>query len=167
MDLYLLRHAIAVPHGAPGFERDSDRELTPKGAKKMRRAAEGMQAMELSFDIILSSPFARAKQTAEIVAEVFRAQKRVEFTDLLAVGGDPEELISLITTKHSAVQSILLVGHEPYMSSLISLLVAGDQSVAVTMKKGGLCKLTIDTLLYGRCASLEWLLTPGQMVLMS
>ena len=166
MDLYLLRHAIAVPHGTPGFERDSERELTPKGAKKMRRAAEGMRVMELAFDIILSSPFARAKQTAEIVAEVFGAQKSLEFTDSLAVGGDPEELIKLINTKYSKIQSILLVGHEPSMSSLISLLLAGDQSVAVTMKKGGLCKLTIDTLRHGQCATLEWLLTSSQMTLM-
>lgn len=167
MDLYLLRHAIAVEHGAPGYEKDSNRVLTPKGTKKMRRAAEGMQAMELSFDIILSSPFARARQTAEIVAEVFDAMKSLEFTDSLAVGGDPEELIGLINTKYSAVQSFLLVGHEPYMSSLISLLVAGDQSVTVTMKKGGLCKLTIDMLRHGQCATLEWLLSPAQMALMS
>jgi phosphohistidine phosphatase len=166
MDLYLLRHGIAVPHGAPGFERDSDRELTPKGAKKMRRAAEGMKAMELTFDVILSSPFSRAKQTAEIVADVFGAQKSLEFTDSLAVGGDPEDLIKLITSKYSNVQSVLLVGHEPYMSSLISLLLAGDQSVAVTMRKGGLCKLIVDSLRHGQCATLDWLLAPSHMVLM-
>ena len=166
MELYLLRHAIAVEHGAPGFERDSDRVLTPKGAKKMRRIARGMLAMDLSFDVILSSPFARAKQTAEIVADVFKAHKRLEYTSTLEVGGDPEELVKLIGKKYDAAETVLLVGHEPYMSSLISLLLSGDQSVNVTMKKGGLCKLDIDTLHYGQCATLEWLLAPSQMVVM-
>lgn len=166
MELYLLRHAIAVEHGAPGFERDSDRVLTPKGAKRMRRVARGMLAMNLFFDVILSSPFARAKQTAEIVADVFDAHKSLEFTDTLAVGGDPEELIKLIGKKYDAVERVLLVGHEPYMSSLISLSLAGDQSVSVTMKKGGLCKLSVDVLRYGQCATLEWLLAPSQMILM-
>ena len=166
MDLYLLRHAIAVERGTPGYERDSDRELTPKGTKRMRRVAQGMLAMELSFDVILSSPYARAKQTADIVADIFEAHKSLEFTDTLAVGGDPEELIKLIEKKYNAAESILLVGHEPYMSSLISLLLAGDQSVDVTMKKGGLCKLSVDELRYGQCATMEWLLAPSQMILM-
>jgi len=165
MDIYLLRHAIAVERGTPGYERDSDRELTPKGAKRMRRVARGMLAMELSFDVILSSPFARAKKTAEIVADVFDAHKSLEFTDTLAVGGDPEELIKLIEEKYDAAERVLLVGHEPYMSSLISLLLAGDKSVNVTMKKGGLCKLSVDVLRYGQCAILEWLLAPSQMIL--
>jgi len=61
----------------------------------------------------------------------------------------------------------LLVGHEPYLSELISLLVAGDSSLCVVMKKGGLCKLSVETLKHGRCACLEWLLTPKQMALMA
>jgi len=52
-------------------------------------------------------------------------------------------------------ESVLLVGHEPYLSGLISLLVSGDGSLAVVMKKGGLCKLSTDSLKHGRCAALE------------
>ena len=61
---------------------------------------------------------------------------------------------------------MLLVGHEPYLSGLISLLVSGEATCAVVMKKGGLCKLSIESLKPGRCAALEWLLTPKQMGLM-
>jgi phosphohistidine phosphatase len=60
-----------------------------------------------------------------------------------------------------------LVGHEPYLSELIALLIAGDAPVRITMRKGGLCKLSVDALQYGRCAVLEWLLTPKQMGLMA
>lgn len=64
-------------------------------------------------------------------------------------------------------ESVLLVGHEPFLSGLVSLLVAGNEGFCVVMKKGGLCKLAIDSLKHGRCAVLEWLLTPKQMGLMA
>jgi len=163
MDLYILRHAIAVPHGTSGYEQDSERPLTKKGKDKMLRIAEGLRAFDLSFDLILSSPFPRAKQTAQIVADVFGAKKVLEYTDHLTVGGDPENLVDEIQKKYADRQSIMLVGHEPYLSGLISVLVSGSANLSITMKKGGLCKLTGDTLQYGRCATLEWLLVPSQM----
>jgi phosphohistidine phosphatase len=64
-------------------------------------------------------------------------------------------------------ESVLLVGHEPFLSGLISLLATGHEGFCVVMKKGGLCKLTIEALRHGRCATLEWLLTPKQMALMA
>jgi phosphohistidine phosphatase len=163
MDLYVLRHAIAVERGTPGFKDDSQRPLTDKGEKKMKQIAEGMLTLELSFEVILSSPFIRAKQTAKIVADVFSGKKKLEFTPHLEVGGDPKKLIDHINEKHGSDSSILLVGHEPYLGSFISMLIAGTYNLSMTMKKGGLCKLRVATLCYGRCAMLEWLLTPRQL----
>ena len=163
MDLFILRHAIAEIRGTPGFESDSDRPLTAKGARKMERIAQGMLAMELAFDTILSSPILRARQTAEIVAKAFDARKLLQFSDSLAVGGDPEKLIKELKNGYSSYGSILLVGHEPYLSGLISTLISGDSDLPITMKKGGLCKLTVDSLEHGRCATLEWLLAPSQL----
>jgi phosphohistidine phosphatase len=111
----------------------------------------------------LSSPFVRARQTAEIVARVFKMKKKLRLTSNLAVGGDPEELIGEFKSDYDSLESILLVGHEPYLGHFISLLLTGDSSLSLEMKKAGLCKLNIDTLGYGRCATLEWLLTPGQL----
>lgn len=163
MDLYVLRHAIAVQRGTPGYERDSERPLTPEGERRMRRAAKGMKALGISFDLILSSPYLRAKQTAEIVAKAFKAAKELKFSPTLAADGNPEELTEELNSHYHSLTSILLVGHEPYLSDLISTLVAGDSSLSLVMKKGGLCKLTMDSLQHGRCATLEWLLTPGQL----
>jgi phosphohistidine phosphatase len=56
-----------------------------------------------------------------------------------------------------------LVGHEPYLSQLISLLVSGREDIGIDFKKGGLCKLEAEKLRYGKCAQLIWLLTPKQM----
>jgi len=167
VNFYLLRHGIAVEPGTPGFENDSERPLIPKGERRLHKAAAAMKRMELSFDLILSSPFLRARQTAEIVAGELKLKKRLQFTDTLACGGNPKNLVGLLAGLESAPKNVLLVGHEPYLSRLISLLVSGSaDAVAIEMKKGGLCKLEVGELRPGQCARLVWLLTPGQMELM-
>ncbi|HVM50715.1 MAG TPA: phosphohistidine phosphatase SixA [Candidatus Acidoferrum sp.] len=166
MNLYILRHGIAVDHGSPDYPNDADRPLTPKGERKLQQVTEAMQVMELSFDLILSSPYTRAKQTTEIVAEALDAHKKVQYTDLLTPGGAPRRLVELINALKPVPENVLLSGHEPYLSGMISWLVSGDTGMSVVMKKGGLCKLSVEHLKAGRCASLEWLLTPKQMALM-
>lgn len=166
MNLYILRHGIAVECGTPGFEKDADRPLTSKGERKLWRAAEAMKAMELEFDLILSSPLLRARQTAEIVAGSFKAQKKLKFSDDLKPGGSEKKLIESLNKLEPQPENILLTGHEPYLSGLISLLVGGDAGLPVELKKGSLCKLAVEELRPGRCATLQWLLTPKQMELM-
>ncbi|MCX6922540.1 MAG: phosphohistidine phosphatase SixA [Verrucomicrobia bacterium] len=166
MNLYILRHGIAVELGTANFAKDAERPLTPEGERKLRQIAAAMGALELSFDLILSSPYVRARQTAESVAESLKARKRLELADCLTPGGSTKKLIDLLNSLKPLPESVLLVGHEPYLSSLISLLVSGKESFAVVMKKGGLCKLSTGSLQHGRCAMLEWLLTPKQMALM-
>ena len=160
MDLYILRHAIAVDRGTPGYADDSQRPLTPEGRTKMCRIARGMQSLGLKFDLILSSPYVRARATAEIAAEVLKARRKLKFSDELAVEGDPEALIKSLSP---SCERILLVGHEPYLSSLAGRLISGSGSVNLKLKKGGLCKLTAARLRFGRCAELQWLLTPAQL----
>jgi phosphohistidine phosphatase len=163
MNLYLLRHAIAVERETPGVEDDSKRELTPKGAAKMRRVARGMLALELKFNLILSSPYLRTRQTADIVADEFNARSILRFTDSLIPGAAGEQVIAEITKHHLKRENILLVGHEPLLSSLIATLISGDSTLDISMKKGGLCCLTTSALSYGRCAVLEWLMYPSQL----
>jgi len=167
MNLYILRHGIATEPGDPGFAKDADRPLTPEGERKLGQVAEAMEALKLSFDLILSSPYLRARQTAEIIAEALKARKRLELSDSLTPGGSMQKLVALLNHLQPPPESVLLVGHEPYLSGLISLLVSGEAALAVVMKKGGLCKLSTESLEPGRCATLEWLLTPKHMALMS
>lgn len=163
MTLYLLRHAIAVKRGSPGYEQDSQRPLTSKGKRRMRLAAEGMLALGLSFQAILSSPYLRAEQTADIVAEVLQAPVPVDISPALVPHGEPRQLIAELQHHAEARHNVLLVGHEPYLSQLISTLLTGGTDLEVVMKKGGLCKLRLHRWHYGRCAVLEWLLTPRQL----
>jgi phosphohistidine phosphatase len=161
--LYLLRHAIAVPRDNSADAPDSQRPLTPKGERRMRLAAQGMSALGLSFEGIVSSPYLRAKQTADIVAEVLQTPVQVDLSPALAPEGNPCQLIAELKRRDRARQPLLLVGHEPYLSHLISILLTGGPTLEVVMKKGGLCKLRADRWRYGRCAILEWLLTPRQL----
>jgi phosphohistidine phosphatase len=83
------------------------------------------------------------------------------------VGGDPATLVAEVDARARGLTNVLLVGHEPQLSKLISYLLAGNSGLSVTMKKGGLCKLDVPRLRYARSASLEWLLTPSQLAHLS
>lgn len=165
MNLFILRHGIAVDHGAAGYENDDERPLTSKGERKVRMIADAMKALEISFDLILSSPLARAGETAEIVAKTLKAKKRLQLTDRLSPQESAEPLIEYLQ-EQGAVEEVLLVGHEPFLSQLISLLISGSPDSSVLLKKGGFCKLSVEELRHDQCATLEWLLTPKQMGLM-
>ncbi len=163
MELFLLRHGLAVERGTPGFEDDATRPLTTKGEKQLRKTCAALRKMGLDFDLILSSPLIRAKQTAKIVAKELKLKKRLKYSDALKPGGDAKKLIAELNHLKPASEKILLVGHEPDLSELISLLVTGGLELQLDFKKGGVCKLELETLRAGKCATLAWLLTPKQM----
>ena len=106
MNLYLLRHGIAVEPGTPDYEIDADRPLTSKGGERMRDIAGAMQALELSFDCILTSPYLRARQTAEIVADKLEARKKLHSTPHLAPGGDPKKLFAELNRLNPAPRAL-------------------------------------------------------------
>jgi phosphohistidine phosphatase len=159
MELYILRHGIAVERGTPGYKKDGDRPLTPEGEEKMRQIADAMRGMDLTFDLILSSPYARAEQTAKIVAG--ELDEDVSYSNYLVPGANALELIGEINDERP--QRVLLVGHEPDLSNLISVLITGGSDAGIELKKGGLCRLTTEKLVFGKCARLNWLLTPKQL----
>jgi phosphohistidine phosphatase len=166
MNLYLLRHAIAAEQSTGSGFADSKRQLTAEGRQKLRRAAKGMKALELDFELILSSPYLRAKQTAEIVAEMLGISARLHFTEHLKPMSRLAALVQELAQLDGAPKEVLLVGHEPRLSQFMSLLISGGPNCALTMKKAGLGKLAVDSLHAGRCATLEWLLTPRQLAML-
>ena len=167
MNLYILRHGKAVERGTPEFKTDAARPLTPKGRRQLVQIAGTMENLDLRLDLILSSPFVRARQTAEVVAKRLKLKKRLTFSDELVPDGNPKALIRELNELKPASENVLIVGHEPYLSRLIARLISGDENVDIDFKKGGLCKLESDWLRFSRCAALAWLLTPKQMKLMS
>jgi phosphohistidine phosphatase len=161
MNLYIIRHAIAVDQATPDYASDSERPLTDKGRKKMRQIAKALRYLGVEFDRILSSPYVRACETAEVLADVFKMKKEILFSDHLIPEGNPELLIGEINEKY-LVDSLALVGHEPHLSTLIGLLIGDSSKIELTLKKGGVCHLSADDLHHhDHRATLEWLLTPG------
>ena len=161
MNLYIIRHAAAVDEAMSDYELDRERPLTDKGRKKMHQIARALRNLGVEFDLILSSPYLRACETAEILGETFKMKKKVIMSDNLVPLANPELLIGEINEKYP-VDSIAVVGHEPYLSALIGLLIGEDAKIDLTLKKGGVCYLAADDLHhFDHRATLEWLLTPG------
>lgn len=167
MNVYLMRHGLAVERGTPGYDSDRERPLTSKGERKVRRVAEAFVKMEVSFDVIFSSPLVRAQQTADVLSDEMKAKQKVQLTEHLAPGGSTKELVNLLQHLPDSPQEILIVGHEPDLGQLAASLLAGGDGVAIVFKKGGAAKLTVENLRAGRCATLEWLLTSRQLEMMA
>jgi phosphohistidine phosphatase len=166
MNLYIVRHAIAVQRGTAGYEDDSQRPLTDKGRKKMEKIAQALQQLEVELNLILTSPYVRARDTAKILASEFSLKDKIALTDNLIPPGDFDHLIDEINEKYS-VSNLALVGHEPMLSGFVSFLTTGNTDTKLTLKKGGVCLLSADDLRQERRATLQWLLTPAIMIELS
>lgn len=152
-----------MPRGTPKYANDAGRPLTDEGRAKLRAVARAMKVMKLRFDAILSSPYKRARQTAELVATKLNTKQKVKYTSHLAPTGKIQDLVRLLDELRPRPRNILLVGHEPYLSSFASVLLTGEPGLAIKLKKGGVAKLSMETPHASARAELEWLLTPAQM----
>jgi phosphohistidine phosphatase len=164
MDLYILRHGIAEDVSESGLDRD--RVLTKEGIEKTKAAGKALRKLEVQFDAIFTSPYARARRTAEIVAEELELSSVLHLVDALGAASSAEAVLTelqKIIRKHAC---ILVVGHEPILSSLISLLLSGSASLSIALKKGGLCKLNCVRPEAG-AARLDWLLTAKHLCRMT
>ncbi len=166
MELHILRHGLALDRSEWLHGKDRDRPLTREGERKTRQIAAAMRVLGLQFDWILSSPYVRARDTARIVADTLRCRKCLELRDELTPLANPEKVTEVLASKQKSVESVLVVGHEPFLSRFISVLLTGHPIPRVRLKKGGLCKLEISAIRFGPCAILEWLLTPRQLNLL-
>ena len=140
MQLYLLRHGIALPHGTPDVA-DDDRPLTPKGEKRTRQVAYGWKEMKLDLDRIVTSPLPRAFRTAEIFARVLGDPDLLESRDELKADRSAASIAEWIKTRAEA--SLMLVGHNPAFSELIGQLTIGQpQPLICELRRAGIASLS-------------------------
>lgn len=167
MNLYFMRHGIAADRDDTGQRSDDRaRPLTPKGIKRMNKAAKGLATLSLTFDRILTSPLERARQTAKIVAQILQLENRVEEIEQLSPEQSAQDLLRALVP-YSDQKEILLVGHEPQLSDTISVLLSGTAGAEIRLKKGAMCCLEVDGLPPRESAVLHWALTPKQLRLMA
>src|SRR3954468_23919762 len=143
MKVFLVRHAVAYERDHARWPDDALRPLTPAGRRKFRRAAGGLAKWMPRSARLLTSPFVRARDTAVLLAEARGSKKPVECAELAADKPFSQAFVLLRARKD---QAVILVGHEPYLSGLLSLALAGkDARLEVDFKKGGAACIEFTT----------------------
>jgi phosphohistidine phosphatase len=157
-ELYILRHGIAVEHGTPRIP-DDDRPLTPEGRRRMRQIARGLRRLDLRPDRIVTSPLPRASATAEIVAGALEAEDNLETADVLRASSDARAIRDWLRQRTEG--RLMIVGHNPSLTELMTLLVVGDGSrpPICELKKGGIAALRPSDAAADRF-ELTWVATP-------
>jgi phosphohistidine phosphatase len=160
VDVYILRHGKAEDAG-PGT-CDAARRLTKKGREEIVAAGRWMAAQDLRFELIAASPLIRAQETAAIIAESLGGKEYLVTWKVLAPGGNTDTVCRMIG-KQGELHCILLVGHEPLLSTLISRIIVGDENAAIAMTKGSLAKIRQYSSTGHPSGELHWLVTAAQM----
>ena len=156
MLLYLVRHGIAVDPADPKAPPDPDRPLTAEGVKKTRSAALGLSVLGVKPDILITSPYLRAAQSAEIFAEALEFPvEKIRASDALKPGANPADAIKEISRLRA--KEVMCFGHAPHLDQMISLL-TGSRALLTSLKKAGIACLE-QTTPHGKW-ELAWLLTP-------
>lgn len=151
MNLYLIRHGLANWPSWSGS--DAERPLTLEGERIIRAEGAALARLSLRPDLILHSPLVRARQTAEIIAEVLGP--RVRAHELLSPGFDHKALQKLLR-EHAGQEALMLVGHAPDMGNVIHRLAGG----AVKFKEGTVACVQIEKPDAEPEGTLIWLATP-------
>jgi phosphohistidine phosphatase len=148
----LFRHGIAEDP-SPDKE-DADRSLTTAGHDRTKRAARGLAKVVPKVDVIHSSPFLRALQTALWATRAWRGKVKVQTTDALRPDASPDDVRKLVAATDG--KTIVLVGHEPNLTRCLADLL-GMAEVRANLRKAGCVAVSVDE--QGR-GTLEWMLTP-------
>jgi phosphohistidine phosphatase len=157
-ELLLVRHAIAAERDPFAPADDPARPLTDEGAARFARAARGLGRLVPEVGLVLASPYARAWQTAEILEREAGWPAPEPCAALEAIRSADEALAALVACREATVAA---VGHEPQLSELASLLVAGDEhALRVELKKGGVVLLSCPGGPRPGAAVLRWSATP-------
>ena len=158
LGVYLVRHAFASHADPAQWPDDSERPLTEDGARRFRSAARGLRRIVPSVDAVLSSGFARAWQTAELLHDEAGWPVPEDCPELEA-GRSAAAALPILRDRDE--RSIALVGHEPYLSALASLVSSGGEgALNLGMKKGGVVFLSFDGAVEPGSARLRWALAP-------
>ncbi len=141
LELYLIRHGIAA---APeSYESDDERPLTDEGVEKTKKVAKRLSQLKLHFDLILTSPLLRARQTA-LILQTTGLSSQLEESDYLKFDGDIYNWLPWLETWQQGGGSCLaLVGHEPNLSNWAETLVWGSPRGSLIFKKAGIIGLTL------------------------
>ena len=155
---------LVLRHGEAGvktddIEKDDSRALTRSGRDEVEVIAASMLKLGVKLNSVATSPLPRALQTAQIVARRFKLLNKLEQWDELKPSGEVQAVYRRLTRQIKG-SNLLLVGHEPQLSSMIGEIVSGRSGVNLVLKKAGLAKIEILGFKPKITGELRWLLTP-------
>jgi phosphohistidine phosphatase len=159
MQLYLLRHGDAIE--SPTLQ-DRERPLTDGGIRQARAVGAFLRSLSIRAQVILHSPLLRARQTAELVHAAIHAGS-IQVSEHLSPGSDPRNLI--LDLDALSVESLLLVGHQPFLGNLLTRLLGVTAEMRIEIKKGTLVALEIPRPVHSSVATLQWIVPVEQMML--
>ncbi len=157
MQLYIMRHGIAIDREHPDCPEEAERFLTPAGSERTRQAARGLRALKVQLSTMLTSPYRRAVETAEIAAEALEFPKRaIRETDALLPSAPPGEILKQLQKLN--VDSAMCFGHAPQLDEIIAYCL-GSREELTALKKAGVAFLEMTSLVPPQ-GQLVWLMTP-------
>jgi phosphohistidine phosphatase len=158
-ELYLIRHGLAEDQ-SDAWPDDAKRPLSEEGTARLRKIARSLERLNVSLDVVLTSPLVRTRQTAEIIAAAFDPQPAIVPVDALAPGGSPQAVLAELE-KQVRKTRIGLVGHEPSIGELAAKLIGTRHPLE--FKKGAVCRIDLSALPATGPATLRWFATPGML----
>lgn len=142
MQLIVFRHGIAHDREADDCPSDPERRLTEKGVRRTREAALGLAALQVRPHRIYTSPYLRARETAEAAVEPLGvARSVIAVTEALLPDRDPGEILDVV--RGHAGEEVMVVGHAPHLDELIARCLGGGSAVT-RLKKAGAALLAFD-----------------------
>ena len=161
MEIYLMQHGPALPK-----EQDPDEGLSPAGEARIHASGKALKRMGATFDVILSSPKKRSRQTAAIVAqEVGFPPEKIMETEKVKAMTPPEETIKALTG-YPGNKRILIAGHLPSLAETASFLLTEGSRASIEFEMGGCCRIDVEDL-PTHSGHLRWYLTPEQLKLIA
>jgi len=159
----IIRHAIAEDRdiAEENNQKDEDRALTKKGKTRMAEAARGLKVIVPELAHVATSPLLRAVQTAGIICKEYRGIRPIT-ADVLRPGLDFHQFADWA---HRLPESGItaLVGHEPDLSTLVSMLLSGQERSFLHFKKGGACLIETPETFKAGNGRMIWFVTPRQL----
>jgi phosphohistidine phosphatase len=161
MQLYIVRHGIAIDREDPNCPPDPERFLTDEGMEKTKQVAKGVAEIGAVPDLMLSSPYLRAVQTAEIFASALEQNKqKIRKSDLLLPGGDPMQLFRELAREKQA-SAVFIFGHAPHLDDLIATAI-GSKHHVTALKKAGVALVELRRMV-PPSGELVWIATPKML----
>jgi phosphohistidine phosphatase len=158
MQLYIVRHGIAINREDPQCPPDPERFLTDEGMEKTKQVAKGVAEIGAAPDLMISSPYVRAVQTAEIFASALEhGKQKIRKSDLLLPGADPMQLFRELA-KEKQASAVFIFGHAPHLDDLIATAIGAKHHVTA-MKKAGVALVELRRMV-PPSGELVWLATP-------